>query len=121
MESGSVVAISSVSAMAGWRCGALYSGTKGALSSTVRSLALELISKKIRVNAVLPSNINTPMFDTLSSTVQDEEGKRRLRDAQPLGVGEPVDVAHAVTFLLSDAARFITGSNLVVDGGYLAQ
>ena len=121
MDGGSVVAISSVSAEAGWKCGALYSGTKGAVSSTVRSLALELVAKKIRVNAVLPSNIDTPLFDAVALNAHDEDGMRRLLERQPLGIGKPADVAHAVMFLLSDASRFITGTNLVVDGGYLAQ
>ena len=117
---GSVVGISSVSGVAGWTGGSLYGGTKGAMDSSVRSLAIELAPKNIRVNSVVPSNIRTPMLDELIS-VGGEETLRQIMVKQPLGVGEPEDVAHAVAFLLSDAARFITGTQMVVDGGYLAQ
>lgn len=117
---GSVVGISSVSGSAGWQGGSLYSGSKGAMDSSVRSLAVELAPKKIRVNSVVPSNIHTPMLDEMLSVAGDE-AVRQVLAKQPLGIGEPEDVAHAVAFLLSDAAKFITGTQLVVDGGYLAQ
>lgn len=117
---GSIVAISSVSALAGWPGGSLYCGSKGALDASIRALALELVPKKIRVNSVVPSNIRTPMFDSGTDTAS-EASMTVLLGKQPLGFGESEDVAHAVVFLLSDAAKFITGTNLVVDGGFLAQ
>ncbi|MBQ0031773.1 MAG: SDR family oxidoreductase [bacterium] len=117
----SVVAISSVSALAGWGGGVVYCGSKGALSASVRSLALELSQKGIRVNAVCPSNIKTPMYETVVGDVNDTESEKAIIAKQPLGLGEPEQVASAVAFLLSDAASFITGVNLPVDGGYLAQ
>lgn len=117
----SVVAVSSVSAEVGWSGGALYSGSKGALSAAVRALALELAPKGIRVNAVCPSNIKTPMFDSLAGDMNDEAGIAALKAKQPLGIGTPKQVAMPVCFLLSPAASFITGVNLPVDGGYLAQ
>jgi len=117
---GSIVAISSVSALAGWPGGSLYCGSKGALDASIRALALELEPKKIRVNSVVPSNIRTPMFDSGTDTAS-EASMTALLAKQPLGLGEPEDVAQAVAFLLSDAASFITGTQLVVDGGYLAQ
>jgi len=119
-DGGSVVAISSVSAQAGWLGGSLYCGSKGALDASVRALALELVSKKIRVNSVVPSNIRTPMLDAMIA-VGGDEAEKEIRAKQPLGIGEPCDIAHAAAFLLSDASRFITGTNLVVDGGYLAR
>ncbi|MGI6497030.1 MAG: SDR family NAD(P)-dependent oxidoreductase [Kiritimatiellia bacterium] len=119
-EGGSLVAVSSVASLSGWAGGSLYCGTKGALDATVRSLAVELVSKKIRVNSVLPSNIMTPMLEEMLS-VGGEAAKAAILAKQPLGIGEPLDVANAVAFLLSDASRFITGTHLVVDGGYLAQ
>jgi NAD(P)-dependent dehydrogenase (short-subunit alcohol dehydrogenase family) len=117
---GSIVAVSSVSSMAGWDGAVAYCGTKGALDSSVRALAIELAKKSIRVNTVVPSNIKTRMFDDLTAFA-DQETLDKIVARQPLGLGEPIDVANAVAFLLSDAAKFITGTSMVVDGGYLAQ
>lgn len=117
----SVVAISSVSSSSGWGGVVVYCGSKGALSSSVRALAVELAPKNIRVNAVCPSNIKTPMYDAGSADMNDEDSLKALLKKQPLGLGAPEQVAAPVCFLLSDAASFITGVNLPVDGGYLAQ
>lgn len=117
----SVVAISSVSALVGWGGVSVYSGSKGALSASVRALAMELVPKGIRVNAVCPSNVQTPMYEAGSVDMNDETSLKALIAKQPLGLGVPEQVASAVAFLLSDAAGFITGVNLPVDGGYLAQ
>lgn len=117
----SMVAVSSVAAAAGWAGGTIYCGTKGALSASVRALAVELAPKGIRVNAVCPSNIRTPMFEAGAANMNDEAAMKELLKKQPLGLGEPEQVAWPVCFLLSDAASFITGANLPVDGGYLAQ
>ena len=117
----SVVAVSSVSSSSGWGGVVVYCGSKGALSSSVRALAMELAPKGIRVNAVCPSNIKTPMYVAGASDMNDETSLRELLKQQPLGLGEPEQVAWPVCFLLSDAASFITGVNLPVDGGYLAQ
>ena len=117
----SVVAVSSVSALVGWGGGAIYCGSKGAVSASVRALALELAAKGIRVNAVCPSNIKTPLYESGAADVNDEAGLEALKAKQPLGLGKPEQVASAVAFLLSDASSFITGVNLPVDGGYLAQ
>ena len=117
----SVVAVSSVSALAGWGGVVVYCGSKGALSASVRALAMELAPKGVRVNAVCPSNIKTPMYEAGSVEMNDEASLKALMAKQPLGLGLPEQVASAVAFLLSDAASFITGVNLPVDGGYLAQ
>jgi len=116
-EGFSAVAISSVSADAGWAGGSVYAGTKGALNAAVRSLAVELAPRKMRVNAVLPSCIRTPMLDELQKGKTDAE----LLSAHPLGFGTPEQVASAACFMLSDASSFITGVGLPVDGGYLAR
>lgn len=117
----SAVAVSSVSAFAGWGGGVAYCGSKGALSSSVRALAIELAPKGVRVNAVCPSNIKTPMYEAGAAELNDEAALKELLKKQPLGLGSPDQVAAPVCFLLSDAASFITGVNLPVDGGYLAQ
>lgn len=117
----SVVAVSSVSAEVGWAGGSVYCGSKGALSASVRALALELAVKGVRVNSVCPSNIKTPLYEAGAAELNDEQSIRELVSKQPLGLGLPEQVASVVCFLLSDAASFITGVNLPVDGGYLAQ
>ena len=116
----SVVAISSVSAESGWGGVVAYCGSKGALSSSVRALAMELASKGVRINAVCPSNIRTPLYETGASDMNDDVALKELLKKQPLGLGEPEQVAWPVCFLLSDASSFITGVNMPVDGGYLA-
>ena len=118
-DGGSIVAISSVAAVAGWQGLSLYSGTKGALNASIRSLAVELAGKGFRVNSVMPSNIETDMLQSMTS-VLDEAGIEELKKKQPLGFGKPEDVANAVLFLLDPNSKFITGSNLTVDGGYTA-
>ena len=117
----SVVVVSSVSCSAGWAGGVAYCGSKGALSASVRALAMELAPKGVRVNAVCPSNIRTPLYEAGALDVNDDLALKELLKKQPLGLGEPEQVAWPVCFLLSDAASFITGVNLPVDGGYLAQ
>ena len=117
----SVVAVSSVSALAGWGGGVVYCGSKGALNASVRALAMELAAKGIRVNAVCPSNIKTPLYEAGAADMNSEVGLALLKSKQPLGLGMPEQVASVVAFLLSDAASFITGVCLPVDGGYLAQ
>ena len=117
----SVVAISSIAANVGWAGITAYGSSKAALSASVRVLATELATKGIRVNAVCPSNIRTPMYEAGAAEMNDAESLRALLRRQPLGLGEPEQVAWPVCFLLSEAASFITGVNLPVDGGYLAQ
>lgn len=117
----SAVAVSSVSAAVGWNGGAVYCATKGALSASVRALAVELAPRGMRVNAVCPSNVQTPMFEAGAGRMMDDAARAALLKRQPLGLGEPEQVALPICFLLSDAASFVTGVNLPVDGGYLAQ
>ncbi|MEI6598524.1 MAG: SDR family oxidoreductase, partial [bacterium] len=118
-DGASFVAISSTASQAAWKGGVAYCASKAALDAATRVLALELAERKIRVNTVLPSYIRTKIVETAGDAGVDTNAY--VAQKQPLGIGEPEDVAHAVAFLLSDASRFITGTQMVVDGGYLAQ
>ena len=115
----SIVAVSSVAAISGSEGLSTYSSVKGALISAVRSLAVEYAPKGIRFNCVCPGWVNTPMLDRIKELYPDPESfdlaitKRHL-----LGLGQPEDVSNSICFLLSDAARWITGTNIVLDGGY---
>lgn len=116
----SAVAISSVSSSSGWAGGSVYASSKGAIESAVRSLAVELADKKIRVNAVCPANIKTPLSDNIAKAI-GKDADKSLNLAHPLGFGSPEDVAGVVAFLLSDASLYMTGSLVPVDGGYLSK
>ena len=118
---GSIVALSSISAEVGWPTGSVYCATKGALSSAVRALSLELSDAKTRVNAVMPSYIKTPMSEAMQESFVEKTEQNDPTKLQPLGWGEPEQVASVVCFLLSGASSFITGANIPVDGGYLAK
>jgi len=98
-----------------------YSSSKGALISGVKSIALELASRSIRVNCISPGQIkSTSMSEDIFAKLSEEERIKRI-NLYPLGLGEPVDIAYACAFLLSDTSRWITGINLIVDGGYSAK
>ena len=98
----------------------VYSLTKGALIAGAKSLALELAMRNIRVNTISPGVVITPMSQNAVYS-QDEESFSRVKNLHPLGLGKPEDVANACIYLLSDASRWVTGTNLVVDGGYTAR
>lgn len=118
-ESGSMVYLSSVMGLTGQPGQVLYSATKGALISMVRSMALELAPEKIRINCVAPAVVLAGMSENLQQLVTPEQFSQ-ITAMHPLGLGKAEDVAHAVAFLLADAARWITGTTMVVDGGYTA-
>jgi NAD(P)-dependent dehydrogenase (short-subunit alcohol dehydrogenase family) len=96
-----------------------YCSSKGALVNGVKSMALELAPKGIRANSILPAICRTKMSEELLSNLTDE-AKNAVLKMHPLGLGEPEDVALAAVYLLSDASRWVTGSELVIDGGYSA-
>lgn len=116
----SIVFIASVMGIVGELGKTTYSLTKGAVVAGTKSLALELAGKKIRVNCVLPGVVETPMSAT-AVYAQNAEAYDKIKSYHPLGLGNPEDVANACAFLVSDAARWITGTNLIVDGGYTAR
>jgi NAD(P)-dependent dehydrogenase (short-subunit alcohol dehydrogenase family) len=114
-----VVLISSVMGLAGAPAVAAYSASKGAICALVRSLAIELAQQQIRVNSVAPGHVHTEMADAVEASMTEEQFAA-IESMHPLGIGEPVDVANAIAFLLAETGRWITGTTLVVDGGYLA-
>lgn len=109
----SVVLISSNISNYGAVAHSVYGSSKGAVDSMMRSLAVEL-APKVRVNSVLPGAVHTAMTDHIYS---DKELIERMARTYPLGLGTVGDIADAVCFLLSDNAKWITGQQLVVDGG----
>ncbi len=115
----SIVFLSSVVANVGQAAIVPYALTKGALVAAVKSLAIELAPEGIMINAVLPGVIDTPMTKKLFEKM-GEAKIQAVKEAHALGLGTPHDVACSIVFLLSPAARWITGSCLTVDGGYTA-
>lgn len=115
---GSVIHISSVTGITGVRNRAAYSASKGALVALTRNMAMDYARFRIRVNCVCPGFTRTPLAGALLS---DPEREQRLIAMHPLNrLGEPEDIAHAVVFLASDRASWITGHALAVDGGFSA-
>jgi len=119
-KGGSFVLISSVMGHVGEVGKTIYSLTKGALLAGAKSMALELAPKKIRVNCVSPGVIITPMTSAQPYN-ESEESLNLIKSYHPLGLGEPNDVANACAYLISDASKWVTGTNLMVDGGYTAK
>lgn len=109
----SIVFVSSTASRFGARGFNLYCASKGALDAFMRALAVEL-APNVRVNSVLPGAVRTSMTDTMMT---DPDLKSRFAEQYPLGIGEPSDIASAIEFLISDNARWITGQQLIVDGG----
>lgn len=117
-KGGSVVFTSSMAALGGVTNGnSMYVACKGAISSFVLNAALELGPQNIRVNAVCPAMVNTPLIH--DGDTENEEHLKVMEKQYPLKrFGEPEDVAWAMIYLLSDASGWVTGTNMVVDGGF---
>ncbi len=121
---GAIVNNASIAAL-GW-CGVnygIYGASKGAMVSMTRSIAVQFARKGIRANCVLPGLMNTPLVHKALTTVYGEDGDIanliRVRDGQcPMGhMGEAWDTAYATLYLASDEAKYVTGTEIVVDGG----
>lgn len=108
-----VIFVSSTASQFGARGFNMYCASKGALDALMRALAVEL-APEVRVNSVLPGAVKTEMT---ASMFADSTLSEKMAKDYPLGIGEPSDIAAAVSFLLSSEARWITGQQIVVDGG----
>lgn len=113
----SLVFVSSISGLIGQAGSTEYCASKGGLNSLVRALAMEMARSGLRVNCVAPGLVQTELADRVFRlmTPEQAEGYRKMH---LLGIGAPRDVANAIAFLIADTGRWITGSTLVVDGGY---
>lgn len=123
---GSIVNISSVAGLVGIaEAAAAYCSSKGGVTLLTKATALEfaLLKTNIRVNSIHPGYMDTPMLQGVIAAYREpEEARTRLTTSEPLGrLGEPRDIANAVLYLASDESKFVTGSQMVVDGGFAAR
>jgi NAD(P)-dependent dehydrogenase (short-subunit alcohol dehydrogenase family) len=121
---GSIINISSISGLVGNHDLPLYHATKGAVRLMAKTDAVVYAKHGIRVNSIHPGSIRTPLSEKAAEGYPDgpEAYFQMWRDLHPLGrQGEPDDIAYGVIYLASDESKFVTGSELVIDGGYTAQ
>ncbi|WP_300686409.1 SDR family oxidoreductase [Chryseobacterium sp.] len=119
-EGASVVFMSSVMGVLGQPGKIGYCSTKSAVVGLVKSAALEFAKRKIRINAVLPGVVDTPMTQNLFSQLSEDNVKDIL-EMHPLGIGKTEDVVPTIKFLISSGSKWITGQNIIIDGGYSIQ
>jgi NAD(P)-dependent dehydrogenase (short-subunit alcohol dehydrogenase family) len=117
---GSILWISSIYAHVGAPGQIGYCASKGAIAAAVRAMALELAVRRVRVNSLSPGMVRTEMTEASGSRMSQEQWAR-IAALHPLGIGEPDDVVRAALFMLDPSNTWITGADLVVDGGYTLQ
>ena len=115
----SVVFISSVSTFNVKVGNSLYSATKGAVNSFAKAMALEVSKQNMRVNCIQPGFVPSSILS--SGAIEEDEYLKYYAERHPLGFGTPTDIANCCIYLLSDAARWVTGSIFTIDGGYTLQ
>jgi NAD(P)-dependent dehydrogenase (short-subunit alcohol dehydrogenase family) len=116
-DGSSLVFFSSISVNYPYAGGALYTASKGAIEAYSKNLAIEILPKRMRCNVVVPAMVRTPLYEE-TKTQSMYRSADEYESKYPLGLGMPEDVANACIYLLSDAARWVTGINLVLDGGF---
>ncbi len=116
----SFVLISSVMGTLGERCKVSYCASKGAIVSAVKAVSLEIADKGHRINSVSPGIVETDLVKEMMEEFP-EDMKQNIYDMHPLGTGKPEDVAEVCSFLLSDKSKWITGTDILIDGGYSAR
>lgn len=118
-QGGSIVMISSVSTFNVKVGNSLYSATKGAMNSFAKVMALEVAKQRIRVNCIQPGFVPSNILNR--GAIESADYLKFYEERHPLGFGTPTDIANACIYLLSDAARWVTGSIFTIDGGYTLQ
>lgn len=113
---GSIVAVSALNSYYPQKCMTVYSASKAAVASAVRTLAIELAEAGIRINSVIPGAVDTPMTERVDKDILESIVLKQL-----LGMQKPKEIADVIAFLLSDRAGSITGRNIFADGGMLGQ
>jgi NAD(P)-dependent dehydrogenase (short-subunit alcohol dehydrogenase family) len=116
-DGSSVVLLSSISAIVGEKGVIGYSAGKGAINSIVKSAAVELAQRNIRVNSILPGMVETEMSKHIQLNLSETQ-YTQVKNKHLLGIGNPDDIAFSVGYLLAPASRWVTGTNVVIDGGY---
>jgi len=117
-DGGSCIFMSSVASVKGTVGLSAYAACKGAINSFSKSLAAEVSSRSVRVNTILPGAVETPMHQRIFSKIPKDTSNHYEKN-HPLGFGTTDDIAGLVIFLLSPASRWITGSSILIDGGYM--
>lgn len=120
VEGMSIVGLSSVASDVGDKGNVAYCTSKAAMDGAIRAMAKELSHKKIRINTIKPGFIQTDMYLEYVNAVGEVTANSTICNRQYLGLGQTNDIAYMVAYLLSDVSRFITGTAVVVDGGYLS-
>jgi NAD(P)-dependent dehydrogenase (short-subunit alcohol dehydrogenase family) len=111
----SIIMMSSVVTQSPYYGGALYAGSKGAIEAYTKTLALELVDRKVRVNCISPGLVNTPLITDPAKEANPEimdDSLKRYIAKYPMGVGEADDVANTIVFLLSEQSKWISGANI---------
>jgi NAD(P)-dependent dehydrogenase (short-subunit alcohol dehydrogenase family) len=116
-DNSSLVFFSSISVNYPYAGGAIYTASKGAIEAYSKNLALEIIPRKMRSNVIVPAMVKTPLYEETKNQSM-YRSPEEYESKYPLGLGLPEDVANAAVYLLSDASRWVTGINLILDGGF---
>jgi NAD(P)-dependent dehydrogenase (short-subunit alcohol dehydrogenase family) len=120
IDGGTLVFMSSVVSSTGQQGMTAYSAAKAGIDALVRSLACEMASRNIRVNSIISGAVKTAMHDRLTETSSGNT-MTNYEKSHLLGFGETEYISNAALFLLSSASHWVTGTNLVVDGGYMVR
>lgn len=118
-DGGSIVAMSSTGAIHGKPTKTAYSASKAAIDAAIRCMVCDLQKRRIRINSVMPSWVDTNMYQSFLRDYPDSRDIREIEERQYMGVAEPEEVANVIAFLLSDATKTITGTSILMDGGIL--